>query len=109
MINLTEKAADKVKEVMKDEELSPKDAFLRVAVRGGGCSGFEYLLDIVSDETENDLRFDQHDIKVVCDDKSHLYLDGTEIDYCDGLMGKGFAFNNPNATSRCGCGSSFST
>ena len=82
---------------------------LRVGVKGGGCSGFSYLLDLVEDEpTEADEQMESHGVPMLIDQKSLLYLDGTVIDHRDdGVMGKGFVFKNPNATSTCGCGSSF--
>ena len=86
-----------------------KDAVrLRVGVKGGGCSGFSYVLDLTETEKETDEVFEQHGIKVVCDPKSLLYLNGTTVDFKDELMGRGFVFNNPNASTTCGCGSSFS-
>jgi iron-sulfur cluster assembly protein len=87
-----------------------------VGVKGGGCSGFSYLLDLTEKQRETDevwdfsfeLESEQVTIRVVCDPKSYLYLNGTTIDFKDEMMGRGFVFNNPNATSSCGCGSSFS-
>lgn len=76
-------------------------------VKGGGCSGFSYLLDLTEQERDTDEKFEKHGIIVVCDPKSYLYLNGTTIDFKDEVMGRGFVFNNPNATSSCGCGSSF--
>ncbi len=111
MITITEKAAKEVKTIIaqqnEDEEES-KSLFLRVGVKGGGCSGFSYSLDITESKTEMDEDFPQHGINVICDSKSFLYLDGTEVDFKDEIMGRGFVFTNPNATSSCGCGSSFS-
>ena len=71
-------------------------------------SGFSYLLDLTEQERDTDEKFDCHGISVVCDPKSYLYLNGTTVDFKDEVMGRGFVFNNPNATSSCGCGSSFS-
>ncbi len=87
---------------------SDGDDVLVVSVLGGGCSGFSYVLDLTEQSNETDETFEQHGIKVACDPKSYLYLNGTTIDFKDEVMGRGFVFNNPNATSSCGCGSSFS-
>lgn len=107
-VQLSETAAREVKSIIDREKLDESDTFLRVGVKGGGCSGFTYLLDLTEQINENDEQFEQHGIQMVCDPKSFLYLDGTEIDFKDELMGRGFVFRNPNATSTCGCGSSFS-
>jgi iron-sulfur cluster assembly accessory protein len=107
MISLTESASAKVREIMQKEEKS--DWKLRMGVRGGGCSGFRYVLGFDNKTGEEDEEFSQDGISVVCDTRSYLYLNGTVIDYVDGLEGKGFVFNNPNATKSCGCGQSFSS
>ncbi len=107
-IDLTETAAREIKTIIEQQELDTQKVCLRVGVKGGGCSGFNYLLDLTEQERETDEQFVQHGIKVVCDPKSYLYLNGTRIDFKDELMGRGFVFNNPNASSTCGCGSSFS-
>jgi iron-sulfur cluster assembly protein len=105
---LTETAASAVKRIIGEHSLPAEKTKLRVAVRGGGCSGFSYMLDLTEDDkTENDEEIDSHGIKILVDMKSYLYLNGTEIDYRDEVMGSGFVFKNPNATSTCGCGSSF--
>ncbi len=116
MITLTETAAREVKGIIdkRIEEAGPNGEqpgnwHLRVGVKGGGCSGFTYTLDLTETMAENDESWDQHGVKVICDPKSFLYLDGTTVDYKSELVGGGFVFNNPNATARCGCGSSFST
>lgn len=83
-------------------------AKLRVGVKGGGCSGFSYLLDLSEEaKGEMDEEMESNGIKILVDMKSYLYLDGVEIDFRDEVMGRGFVFKNPNATSTCGCGSSF--
>lgn len=112
-IRLSEAAASAIRKVVAEE--SAKGAFaadkvkLRVGVRGGGCSGFSYSLDLTEeDKAETDEEIESHGIKILVDMKSLLYLNGTEIDYRDdGIMQQGFLFKNPNATSTCGCGSSF--
>ena len=108
-ITLTEKAAVEVKKIITEQGMPAEKTSLRVGVRGGGCSGFSYSLDLVEDEPgESDEVLDSHGVKILCDMKSYLYLNGTEIDFKDEVMGTGFVFKNPNATSSCGCGSSFS-
>lgn len=106
-LQLTEKAAGEIKRVMTEQKL-PNTAMLRVGVKGGGCSGFEYSLgfETATDEL-NDIVSDWHGVRVAVDKKSVLYLDGMEIDYYDGIEKRGFVFNNPNATKTCGCGTSF--
>ena len=107
-IELTELAAKKVQDIIQQQELDKTKVRLRVGVKGGGCSGFSYLLDLTEQERETDEKFEKHGVKVVVDPKSYLYLNGTTIDFKDDLIQSGFVFNNPNATSSCGCGSSFS-
>ena len=106
MITLTETATSKVGELIKAE--GEEGLALRVAVRPGGCSGFSYVLDLTESQKETDELFDQNGIKIICDPKSMLYLNGTTIDFRDEIMGRGFVFSNPNANTSCGCGSSFS-
>ena len=107
-IELTETAAREIKTIVEQQELNTDKVRLRVGVKGGGCSGFSYILDLTEQESESDELFEGQGIKVVCDPKSYLYLNGTTIDFKDEVMGRGFVFTNPNATSSCGCGSSFS-
>ncbi|MEM8781789.1 MAG: iron-sulfur cluster insertion protein ErpA [Planctomycetota bacterium] len=107
-IALSETAAKEIKNIIEQQELDRENVRLRVGVKGGGCSGFSYLLDLTETHRDNDEEFEIHGIKVVCDPKSYLYLNGTNVDFKDEVMGRGFVFNNPNATSTCGCGSSFS-
>ncbi|MEQ9453977.1 MAG: iron-sulfur cluster assembly accessory protein [Phycisphaeraceae bacterium] len=107
-ILLSETAAREIKTIIDQQELDGEKVRLRVGVKGGGCSGFSYLLDLTETARDNDETFDQHGVKVVCDPKSYLYLNGVSIDFKDEVMGRGFVFNNPNASSSCGCGSSFS-
>jgi iron-sulfur cluster assembly accessory protein len=105
LVTLTESAATKVKELMA-EEPEGEATVLRVAVQGGGCSGFEYALGFDSGAQEGDHQIDAFGVPVVVDPFSAPYLRGTEIDFLDGLQG-GFAINNPNVSSACGCGHSF--
>ena len=108
MINLSETAANEIKKIIKDQGL-PESTRLRVGVKGGGCSGFSYLLDLTEDApAETDEQLESNGVQVLIDQKSLLYLSGVEIDFKDEVMGRGFVFKNPNATSTCGCGSSFS-
>ncbi|MCB1033590.1 MAG: iron-sulfur cluster assembly accessory protein [Acidobacteria bacterium] len=106
-VRLTEKAVTMVK-ITREQEGIDVSFGLRVAVRGGGCSGFEYALDFEEDARDNDWVYLQGDLKVMVDPVSARYLEGTEIDYVLGTTGAGFKFNNPNAVGSCGCGSSFS-
>jgi iron-sulfur cluster assembly protein len=105
---LTETAAREIKSIIQQQELDTDKVRLRVGVKGGGCSGFSYVLDLTETHKETDEIFEQHGVKIVVDPKSLLYLNGVTVDFRDELMGRGFVFNNPNATSSCGCGSSFS-
>ncbi|MHC2992138.1 heme biosynthesis protein HemY [Pontibacter sp. HJ8] len=107
MITVSDKAKEKVLKLKLDAQLN--DAFrLRASVAGGGCSGLSYNLDFDDEVKPMDQEFEDKGIKVVVDMKSFLYLAGTELDFSDGLNGKGFYFNNPNASRTCGCGDSFS-
>ena len=140
-VTVTESAAREIHRIILEQELDPAKIRLRVGVKGGGCSGFNYLLDLTESQKDTDEIWEhtyslpavapastvvnaaggsggvavaeapsgeQFTMKVICDPKSYLYLNGTVIDFKDELMGRGFVFNNPNATSSCGCGSSFS-
>jgi iron-sulfur cluster assembly protein len=143
-VTVTETAAREVASIISQQGLDPEKIRLRVGVKGGGCSGFSYLLDLTETEKETDevwsfsyklpkkatakasapvtaggpaagaddaaddeTASEEFTIKVICDPKSYLYLNGTVIDFKDEIMGRGFVFNNPNATTTCGCGSSF--
>lgn len=103
---LTPKAVNMIK-ITRDQEGIDADFGLRIAVRGGGCSGFEYSLDFENEPRDTDMRYQQGDVDVFVDPISARYLAGTEIDYVLGTTGAGFKFNNPNAVGTCGCGSSF--
>ena len=134
-VNVTPTAAREIHTIITREKLDPAKIKLRVGVKGGGCSGFSYLLDLTEIEKETDEAWDfsyrevdgkavaaeveansggvatatdAFTVRVVCDPKSYLYLNGTTIDFKDEIMGRGFVFSNPNATTTCGCGSSFS-
>jgi iron-sulfur cluster assembly accessory protein len=103
LVSLTERAATKIKELMAEES---EVGVLRVAIQGGGCNGFEYALGFDAAAQEGDHEITAHGVPVVVDPYSAPYLSGTEIDFVDGLQG-GFAINNPNVVSSCGCGHSF--
>ena len=106
MIQLTEKAIGKVREILDTQE--PKPAGLRIAVVGGGCSGFSYSMAFENTPNMLDKTYNFDDLKVFVDQASMLYLDGAEVDYVETLEGSGFKFSNPNVKATCGCGSSFS-
>ena len=106
-VRITELAAKEVHRIIEEQELDKEKVRLRVGVKGGGCSGFSYVLDLTETQKDTDEVFEQHGIKVICDPKSLLYLGGTTVDFKDEIMGRGFVFQNPNATTSCGCGSSF--
>ena len=106
-VAISEKAAEKIKYFAAKDGIT-ENVGLRVAVKGGGCSGMTYDLDITDKELESDKIVEQYGVKVMVDKKSYIYLVGTELDFSDGLNGKGFIFSNPNATKSCGCGTSFS-
>ena len=106
-ITLTPKAVTMIKVTREQEGIDPSYG-LRVAVRGGGCSGLEYALDFEQEARPTDFLIEYEDLKVYVDAVSARYLQGTEIDYVMGMTGAGFKFNNPNASGSCGCGSSFS-
>ena len=121
-VTVTETAAREVVQIVRQQDLDPTTIGLRVGVKGGGCSGFSYLLDLTETTKDSDEIWtydyevpaaagegnEPFALKVICDPKSYLYLNGTTIDFKDEIMGRGFVFNNPNATNTCGCGSSFS-
>ena len=107
MITITDKAKEKALSLMQESNLDTS-YFLRVSIKGGGCSGLSYNLDFDNEAKTGDQFFEDNNIKIALDMKSFLYLAGTELDFTDGLNGKGFSFNNHNATRTCGCGESFS-
>lgn len=108
MIYISEKAKERVVQLMAEKQFSPVDYFLRVSVQSGGCSGLSYKMDFDKDLKPMDQEFEDKGIKVVTDLKSFLYLVNTTLEFSDGLNGKGFYFNNPNASRSCACGESFS-
>jgi len=104
-VSLTDRAAVRINEIVKDE---PTGTMLRVSVEGGGCSGFSYKFDLVQDKNNDDLVIENQGAVVLVDQMSLNFLDGSEIDFVDALIGASFQINNPNATANCGCGTSFS-
>jgi iron-sulfur cluster assembly protein len=107
MIKVKDTARNEVMRLISDRSVE-KDVFIRVGVKGGGCSGLMYELDFDNNMRDDDRLFEDNGVKIVVDRKSYLYLVGTELDYSGGLNGKGFVFVNPNANRTCGCGESFS-
>jgi iron-sulfur cluster assembly protein len=106
-VGLSETAIKQVKQLKQSQNL-PETVFLRMGVKGGGCSGLSYLLEFDSEQGPHDKEFEVDGIKVVVDRKSYLYLNGTTLDYVNQGLTGGFTFVNPNAKSSCGCGTSFS-
>jgi iron-sulfur cluster assembly protein len=104
MVTLTPDAIAKVKAILSEQK---EEAGLRIAVLGGGCSGFQYQMTLEKESKEDDKVIDMEGLKVFIDSRSMLYLSGTEVDYIDGENGSGFKFDNPNAKDACGCGESF--
>ena len=107
MLFVSEKAMDKINQLKVDQNMS-QDTFIRVSVLGGGCSGLSYQMDFDTNLKEDDQEFEDKGIKIVTDLRSFLYIANTTLDFSDGLNGKGFFFNNPNAQRTCSCGESFS-
>jgi len=111
-ITLTETAAKEIRTIIEEQgaagAVDPAKVCLRVGAKGGGCSGFSYILDLTETRKDDDEVSDQHGINVICDSRSFIYLNGVNIDFKDEVMARGFVFDNPNASSSCGCGSSFS-
>ena len=108
MIKVSESASKKIVDMMTEEGFDASNDYVRVGVKSGGCSGLEYVLKFDNQKEENDQIFEDNGVKIIIDKKSILYLAGTVLEYSGGLNGKGFVFNNPNASRTCGCGESFS-
>jgi iron-sulfur cluster assembly protein len=107
MVQVSESAQQRVLQLMKEQGIE-QNGFVRVGVESGGCSGLSYKLDFDTQSKEDDHVFEDNGVKLVVNKKSLLYLMGTTLEYSGGLNGKGFVFNNPNASRTCGCGESFS-
>ena len=108
MIKVSESASKKIVDMMKDDGFDPAKDYVRVGVKSGGCSGLSYDLTFDNKIGENDKVFEDNNVKIAVEKKSFLYLAGTILEFSGGLNGKGFVFNNPNASRTCGCGESFS-
>ena len=106
MVTITDTATAKIKELMNGQ--AEQETGLRLAVRGGGCSGFQYALAF-DEQRDGDKIYEYNDVRVLIDSQSLPFVDGSEVDYVDGLQGAGFAVNNPNVVAACGCGQSFRT
>ena len=107
MVTLTERAAKEVRQIIKEKGLA-EGTHLRLGVSGGGCSGFEYVLDFTDAPTAEDGLAESQGLRIAIDPKAQMYLKGLNIDFNDDLLNRGFKFTNPNATGTCGCGTSFS-
>src|SRR5664280_1337072 len=105
-ITISSKAIKEIHKIMEENNFTA-DVGLRVGVKGGGCSGLTYVMGFDPENKEGDTILEQDNLKLIVDGKSLFYLMGTELDFTDGLNGKGFIFNNPNAVKKCGCGESF--
>lgn len=105
-IRITDKAVTEIKKIMNENSI-PEEVGLRVGVKGGGCSGLTYTINFDAEIREGDTVINESGIKLIVDGKSLFYLMGTQLDFTDGLNGRGFVFNNPNAVKTCGCGESF--
>ena len=108
MIKVSDTARKKIVDMMKDDGFDASKDYVRVGVKSGGCSGLSYELKFDKQIGENDKVFEDNDVKIAVEKKSFLYLAGTILEFSGGLNGKGFVFNNPNASRTCGCGESFS-
>jgi|TARA_B110000967_G_C18870265_1_gene555005 iron-sulfur cluster assembly protein len=108
MVNVSDTAASQLQSIFLEENKVPKDNYVRVGVKSGGCSGLSYILDFDDKSSEGDKVVESNGINLLIDKKSLLYLIGTTLEYSSGLNGKGFHWSNPNASRSCGCGESFS-
>jgi len=107
MIKVSETAKTKLNSLLQEEGKTIDSAYIRVGVTSGGCSGLSYKLEVANDLAEGDKIIEDQGVRILVDKKSMLYLIGTTLEYSGGLNGKGFSFNNPNASRTCGCGESF--
>lgn len=108
MIQVSDTAKQKAVQLMTEDGFDATKDYIRVGVKSGGCSGLEYILRFDKEKTDTDQVFEDNGIKIIIDKKSILYLAGTVLEFSGGLNGKGFVFQNPNASRTCGCGESFS-
>ena len=108
-IAVTERAAKEILRVIEEQNFPADSTWVRVGAKGGGCSGFSYVLDFdLEGPTDYDLTFEENGVKIVIDKKSEFFMGGTTVDFNDGLLDRGFVFQNPGASGSCGCGTSFS-
>lgn len=107
MIEVTEKAATELLRIMDEQKMT--GSYVRISLKGGGCAGFSYHLDFAKNSTDFDLTFESNGVQILIDKKSHLLMNGTVIEFQDGILDRGFRFNNPVAKTTCSCGTSFST
>jgi len=106
-VNLSEAAAAEIRRIIVEQQLPGDEMRLRVGIKGGGCGGFTYLLDLTDEPRgAEDEEFESRGVRILCDSRSALYLEGVEIDFRDEVFGRGFVFKNPNNTGTCGCGGS---
>jgi iron-sulfur cluster assembly accessory protein len=106
-VQVTESAIKELRSIMDENEM-PTETAIRMGVKGGGCSGFSYILDFCTEKKEQDFEMEYHGVKVYIDPKSNIFLEGTTLDFNTDLLNRGFVWKNPKATGSCGCGSSFS-
>ena len=104
-IEVSQRGASELGRIMKEQDC--EELFLRMSLKGGGCSGFNYHLDFAKEPTNFDHVFESQGIKIIVDKKSYIFMNGTVLDFSDGLIDRGFKFNNPIAKTACGCGTSF--
>ena len=108
-VQLSERAAKEIQRVIKEQKFPEESTWVRIGAKGGGCSGFTYVLDFdQAGPTEFDLAYEMHGVKYIVDKKSEFFMGGTVLDFNDDLLNRGFTFKNPSATGTCGCGTSFS-
>ena len=105
---LTESAAEEISRIMEEQGYDRKEKFLKLGMKGGGCAGFTYILDFCNISEESDLKYKDRGIKITIDKKSDFFMKDITVDFSGGLLDRGFKFINPDATSTCGCGTSFS-
>ncbi len=107
LITVTERAAEEVRKILRSQELSP-ETYLRLGVKGGGCSGLSYTIGFADTPSEGDRVHEEHGVRIVVDPKSAMFIEGIELGFQSSIMGRGFTFENPKAERTCSCGSSFS-
>jgi iron-sulfur cluster assembly protein len=106
-IELTDKAAAKINRTLEEHDMDPERGYLRIGVRGGGCSGFSYTLELTDELDQDEQTFQSAGVNIACSKENLQFLDGLTVDFDDSELRSGFIFDNPNAARRCGCGASF--